>query len=230
MITDRPTLSQVQIIQSLAEALSWFEKEIAWGVSPGELGHLTGRIGELYAAMITRGQMALSTNQHGYDVVSAANERISVKTITTSGHVSFSASTFHYVDRIIILRVNVDDENGVSVEEVVDETAEGIRSRLRPQGGKLIFPILRVSGESRSVEDLEIVARASYEDQEIVKYESGVIRIHKHGEDQKLNVRMTLRDIAARIGVETANSRGNFKNTQSLGSDVIRALHARQPG
>jgi len=51
---------------------------------------LTGRIGELYAAMITRGQMALETNQRGYDVVSALNERISVKTITTSTHVSFN--------------------------------------------------------------------------------------------------------------------------------------------
>src|SRR6218665_3050245 len=68
----RPTLTQVQIIQSLAEALSWFEKEISWGVSLGELRHLTGRIGELYAAMITRGQMTLDTNQRGYDVVSAA--------------------------------------------------------------------------------------------------------------------------------------------------------------
>lgn len=64
-MVDRPTLSQVQIIQSLAEALSWFEKELNWGVSPGELNHLTGRIGELYAAMMTRGQMALDTNQRG---------------------------------------------------------------------------------------------------------------------------------------------------------------------
>ena len=53
MTIDRPTLTQVQIIQSLAEALSWFEKELSWGVSPGELNHLTGRIGELYAAEIS---------------------------------------------------------------------------------------------------------------------------------------------------------------------------------
>ncbi len=74
-------LTQVQVIQSLGEALSWFERELAWGVAPGELRHLTGRIGELYAAMITRGQMALDTNQRGYDVISAENERISVKTV-----------------------------------------------------------------------------------------------------------------------------------------------------
>ena len=58
----KPTLTQVQIIQSLAEALSWFEKELSWGVAPVEMNHLTGRIGELYVAMITRGQMALETN------------------------------------------------------------------------------------------------------------------------------------------------------------------------
>lgn len=32
-MADQPTLSQVQIIQSLAEALTWFEKEITWGAA-----------------------------------------------------------------------------------------------------------------------------------------------------------------------------------------------------
>jgi hypothetical protein len=62
-----------------------------------ELNHLTGWIDELYAAMITRGQMALDTNQRGYDVVSAAIERISVETITTSSHVSFDQNSFQIV-------------------------------------------------------------------------------------------------------------------------------------
>lgn len=62
-------LTQTQIIQSMAEALSWFEKELSRGVTPAELNHLTGRIGELYAAMITRGQMALESKQRGYDVI-----------------------------------------------------------------------------------------------------------------------------------------------------------------
>lgn len=47
-------------------------------MKPTELRPLTGRIGELYVAMITRGQMALATNQKGGDVVSALGERISV--------------------------------------------------------------------------------------------------------------------------------------------------------
>ena len=71
-------LSQGQIIRSIAEARSWFEKEPAWGVVPAELRHLTGRVDELYTAITTRGQMTLAVNQHGYDVVSADGEHISV--------------------------------------------------------------------------------------------------------------------------------------------------------
>jgi hypothetical protein len=226
--SDRPTLSQVQIIQSLAEALAWFEKEISWGVSPGELNHLTGRIGELYAAMITRGQMALDTNQHGYDLVSAANERISVKTVTTSTHVSFNESTFHHVDRVMVLRVNVDDEKGVSVEELLDCTAEEARQAFRQQAGKLIYPISRGEREQRPVEDLTVIARAPYDDVELVRYENGVIRILRQGNLEKVNVKDRLRQIATSIGVDLLNSKGGVKNTQALGADVIRALNALQ--
>ncbi|WP_217429790.1 DUF6998 domain-containing protein [Sphingomonas bacterium] len=115
-------LSQVQVIQSLAETLAWFEKELTWGVDPAELRHLTGRIGELYAAMITRGQMALAANQRGYDVVSGDKERVSVKTITRSTHVSFRKSTFASVDRVIVLRINI-VEGDASIEEIADRPA-----------------------------------------------------------------------------------------------------------
>lgn len=223
----RPTLTQVQIIQSLAEALSWFEKEIGGGVSPGELNHLTGRIGELYAAMITRGQMALDINQRGYDVVSAANERISVKTVTTSTHVGFNQNTYHHVDRVMVLRVNVDDEKGVSVEELLDCPAEEARQLMREQGGKLVYPISRGTREERPVEALEITARASYTDFEIIKFESGAIRIFREGAEQQVVVKEILRSIAAEVGVDLFNSKGGLKNTQQLGADVIRALNMK---
>lgn len=91
--------------------------------------------------MITRGQMALKTNQRGYDVVSASNERISVKTITTSSHVSFKISTFDLVDRVMISRVNVDDEMGISVEALLDEPADTARTKMRNSGDRQIYPI-----------------------------------------------------------------------------------------
>ena len=102
-------LTQMQLIQSLGEAMSWFERELGWGVQPTELRHLCGRIGELYAALITNGQMAPEVNQRGYDVVSGDGERISVKTtakMNGSGHISFNANAFVFVDRVIVLRMN----------------------------------------------------------------------------------------------------------------------------
>ena len=59
------SLSQVQIIRSQADALQWFEKELSWGAEVAKLRHLTGRIDELYNAMIMRGQMAVAVNQVG---------------------------------------------------------------------------------------------------------------------------------------------------------------------
>ena len=192
------------------------------------MNHLTGRIGELYVAMITRGQMALETNQRGYDVVSALNERISVKTITTSTHVTFNSATFEFVDRIIVLRVNVDQDNGISVEEIFDEPAEKAKEKMRSSGSNYLYPILRASSrERRPIEELRITARAPYSDFEIVRYESGAVRIVRDGKVQPVVVKDVLRPIAAELGVEVLNSQGEIKNTQSMGADVIRALNAR---
>lgn len=78
-------LTQMQTIQSLGEALAWLEREVSWGVKPTELGHFCGRTGELYACVVSGGQMALDVNQHGYDVVGASGKRISVKTTAVAG-------------------------------------------------------------------------------------------------------------------------------------------------
>ena len=113
-------LTQMQIIQSLGEAMSWLERELSWNVPPTELRHLTGRLGELYAALITNGRMATEVNQAGYDVVSSTGERVSVKTtakMSTSGHISFNINTLELVDRIIILRINTEE---MQVETLLD--------------------------------------------------------------------------------------------------------------
>jgi hypothetical protein len=46
--------------------MGWFERELNWGVPPPELRHLCGRIGELYVAMITNGQMATLPRGRGF--------------------------------------------------------------------------------------------------------------------------------------------------------------------
>jgi len=218
-------LSQVQIIQSLAEALSWFEKELSWGVAPAELNHLTGRIGELYAAMITRGQMALETNQRGYDVISAENERISVKTITSSSHVSFNANTFELVDRVMVLRVNIDDDNGVSVETLMDSSAIEASALCRDAGDRLSFGIQSRSRPIKPLEDLRVSAEARFENFLLRQYENGTISVLVDDHPQAV-AKPFLREVAASVGVDLLNGNSQPKNTRQLGADVIKTINA----
>jgi hypothetical protein len=64
-------------------------------------------------------------------------------------------------------------------------------------------------------------------DFDIVRYESGAIRIVRDGIIQPVVVKNELRPIAAEVGVDVLNSRGAVKHTQVLGADIIRALNAR---
>ena len=219
-------MSQVQIIQSLAEALSRFEKELNWGVPQAELRHLSGRIGELYAAMITRGQMALAVNQHGYDVVSADGERISLKTITTSSHVSFNFEKLDQVDRVIILRLVV-EENEVSIEELLDCTSANARNEMRVLQRKLVYTPINLS-RGRNFSDLRVTEQGKFRGILIKQLENGSILLECNG--QPVNpAKPELREVAVEIGDDILNSNGNPKNTRSLGANILTVLRS-QPG
>ena len=214
--------TQTQIIQSLAEALAWCEKELSWNVPLGEMNHLTGRIGELYAAMITRGQMADRVNQRGYDVVSADKERISVKTITTSTHVTVRKSTLSEVDRLMVLRLNVLGTS-LSIEEVFDASMDEAIAVMREYDTTYHLHTYQKSADSNASEDADIVRTAMH----------GTISIHQHRDLSISAIRdgtpqspvlPLLRDIAREIDVSPLNGRGNPKNTRTLGADIISAL------
>ena len=153
-------LTQMQIIQSLGEAMAWFERELSWDVPPTELRHLCGRIGELYAALITNGQMATEVNQKGYDVVSGDGERISVKTtakMKNTGHISFNPNTLDVVDRIMILRVNTED---MQVETLLNTPKTEAKALMVPGGnGKLNLALSKLTQVKKSREDISSVER-----------------------------------------------------------------------
>lgn len=217
------TLTQVQIIQSLADALSWFEKELSWGVSSGEMNHLTGRIGELYTAMVTRGQMAMDTNQHGYDVISAENERVSVKTITTSNHVSFNPNTFDQVDRVIVLRINISDEDGLSIEELYDLSVFEARKLAATGTEALRISISNSKREKRPLDELRVTDVETFGTYEVRRYENGTIKV-KDGGDELAIAKPVLREIADSLGVDIFYGDGQMKNTRLLGSHILKAL------
>ena len=202
------SLSQTQIIRSLAEALGWLEKELSWGAPIAELRHLTGRIGELYAAMVTSGQMAFAVNQVGYDIVSAEGERISVKTITSSTRISFNLNTLHHATRILVLQI-VLDENEPSIRELLDCTVAELQ------------PMLKNTG--RDLSDLKVVLSASWEDYRVDQLENGSIQVLRNLQILPQS-KPVLREIALSLGVDLLNTMGNPKNTRALGSDVIKAI------
>lgn len=219
-----PSLSQVQIIRSLGEALAWLEKEIGWGVDPAELRHLTGRIGELYTAMTSRGQMALAVDQRGYDVVSSDGERISVKTVTSSGHVSFKKATIGQVDRITILRINIDDSE-VSIEEVAQGTVEDILRRCQQTADGYRLTVSRRASEPPDLSHLQIVAEVVAGHRIIRQMENGSIVVVVDG-IRVPKAKPILREVAAPLGIPLINGVGGVKNTRQLGAEIIANLRA----
>ncbi|SEK65794.1 hypothetical protein SAMN05216382_0867 [Sphingomonas palmae] len=218
-------LSQTQIIRSLGEALGWLEKELDWGAPLAGLRHLTGRIGEFYAAMLTRGrQMAGAVNQRGYDVVGFDGERIAVKTVTSSGRATFNPRTLTLVDRIIVLRISTDADNGVAIETLLDVLRADFDHHLRSlANGEVEFPIRPPRTPARDMDDQAIIAEAAYDRWMVRQYESGTVRVLEDGVELATAMPV-LRMLAATLGVDLRNANGGFRNTRQLGDAVLVAM------
>jgi len=229
-------LTQVQIIQSLGEALSWLERELDWGANASELRHLTGRIGELYAALITNGRMAEKSLQAGYDVVSADAERISVKTTTMaygSGHVSFNPRTLERVDRIMVLQICTETDGSdqdLQIKVLLNApTSEAKRLMSQERNGKCDLALSKLL----TIKPKPIQPRAAvevlFEGLKIQELETGTIVILRAGV-QVQPVKPILREIAQRLNIGLLNSSGNPLNTRQLGTQVIRSIQELSPG
>lgn len=222
------SLTQFQIIQSLGRNLEWLQTEMSWGTSVQELRHLTGRIGELYAAMVTYGQMAPENNQRGYDVVSLDGERISVKTITSSTHVSFNVATLEYVDSIMVLRINT---TNLEIEILVDGKVDEVKPKMRLNEKNYLLPIGKNFGHQESnverkpieLTHLQINHQVVYGEYVIRQYENGTVQVLQN--NQALSAWPILANMAKNLNVSLLNSAGAKKNTRQLGDHVIKAIH-----
>ena len=217
-------LTQMQLIQSLGEAMAWFERELSWGVPPTELRHLCGRIGELYAALITNGQMAVAVNQQGYDVVSAQGERISVKTTAmmgSSGHVAFNPKSLAHVDRVIVLRVNTEE---MQVEVLLNGTVSEAQELMAPEGGgKRVISLSRLVKRPKPRSEIKTTDEVRHNGYTIRELESGTIEVEYNGV-VVTPVLPILRELALSLNVSLLNSNGNPFNTRQLGSLVIKSV------
>jgi len=221
-------MTQMQIVQSLGEAMSWLEKELSWGVQAAELRHLNGRIGELYVALITNGQLANEVNQKGYDVISQNGEKISVKTTTMevgTGHIPFNPNTLNQVDRVIVLRINTDE---MQVEILLDSPvseAEKLMSKENSQGKRNI-PLSKFVKPVKSRNDLLVLRNGEYKGIIINELETGTIEVLIEGRSVKAMPR--LKKIASELNISTLNGAGNPYNTRQLGSVVLKELSSRR--
>ncbi|WP_137663859.1 DUF6998 domain-containing protein [Enterococcus hulanensis] len=216
------SITQKDLIHSLSKLLDWLEQERDWGTNSGELKFITGRIGEIYTAIMVNGQMAENTNQKGYDVVSEKNERISVKARTKlKGQVNFNSNTLDYVDRVIIVFVDVEE---ITVKIIYDASIDEAKKIMTIQDTSVRISMSKiVLNEQEKPKEEHILNVAEFEDCKIVRLESGKIEVYK--KDSLISPSKTiLRTIAQIIGVDIMNSNGNKKNQRQLGYDVIRQL------
>jgi len=215
-------LNQMQTIQSLGNNLAMLQQEVEiFGVSATETRHLVGRIGELYACVITNGQMAPNTNEKGYDVVSNIGERISVittATTTTTGGATFNQNTLEFVDRVMIMRINEDLE----IEVLFDAPSDEAR-KLMHNGTIAYSKLLGIGRNNINLDKIPIVKEVEHGGYKIVEYENGSITVHEHSK-MISPAKPILRDLAANLNLPIVNSNGNQHNTRTLGSLVINAV------
>lgn len=100
--------SGAQLDHHYAEYMEVLMLEVnEFGCQPTETRHLIGRLGELYCARVTRGQLARRVKQAGFDVVAASGRRISVKTTAQErqqGFVTINRRTADQADDLMVLR------------------------------------------------------------------------------------------------------------------------------
>jgi len=218
-------LSQMQTIQSLGNNLAILQQEVeTFGVPATETRHLVGRIGELYACVITNGQMALNTNEKGYDVVSSTGERISVKTTattTTSGGATFNLNTLHLVDRIMVMRINEDLEIDVLLDEPVE-----VAKKLMHKGTIAYSKLFGTGRNNINLDKIPIVNQVEYKDCIIIEYENGSIAVHQQ-EKMVTPAKPLLCELANALNVSLLNGNGNQHNTRTLGSLIINSVKAQ---
>lgn len=106
------------------------------GISPQELRAHTGIIGEAFVADALKVKLTSANNQRGYDLIDGDGLRVSVKTITTSSHVTLTESTFNQVDRIIVVWLGTQADE-LDVVIVYDKSAETFKNETVLYQGKL---------------------------------------------------------------------------------------------
>lgn len=218
-------MNQMQLIRALGDAMAWLDRELDWNVPPTELRHLCGRIGELYAAIITNGTMALNVNQKGYDVLVENRERISVKTTAqmgSQGHISFNENTLQDVDRVMIFRIDTDE---MKIQTLLDKPITDAIKLMTVEGnGKRNIALSKLDKTPVIRAAMKSVRQVVYNGTTVRELDNGSMEVERNGE-VKIPAKPILREIATVLDIELLNEAGNPHNTRQLGGRIISKLH-----
>ncbi|MGB7244779.1 MAG: hypothetical protein WBC93_22160 [Sulfitobacter sp.] len=192
------------------------------GISLQELRAHTGVLGEAYVADYLGVKLTSANNQRGHDLVDADGLRVSVKTITTSTHITLNARTMDQVDRIVVVWIGTEvDELDVvivydkSVEDFIVDSVT-YRGSLRLGRAALTFP---EKPEGAGTFDVGSVVE-TYQDENVLyrKHSSGSFTVLVDGQPEPaFQHLMRLRD-AMGLQDKTTNT------TRSLGTQVFGKL------
>ena len=147
-----------------------------------------------------------------------------MKTVTTSSHVLFNKGTLGDVDRVMILRIEI-DEGEASIVEVYDGTRNDMITKSKDVGAQYQYVLKKQVAAKRPLSDLKATASAHLGDRMIRQLENGTIVVEIGGVAQPV-VKPLLREICEEIGVGLLNANGNRKNIRQLGAAVIASLNA----
>ncbi len=221
--------SQIEQIRSLDEAMQWFERELQWGVPVSELAHLVGRIGNLYVAVHSNGQLAVGHTQLGYDVVSGTGERFSVSAIAGTkikGEINFTRSRLERVDRVATVFFNTDE---MDVQILLDVPVNELEGYVSVQGDKIILPVEQLIPIKKGRTEITVLREVKYKDYMLFELENGDIKIELYGEPVS-NMRNALLKIAQEIGVPIQRGMGRVNNSRVVGTMVIDTILSNKKG
>jgi hypothetical protein len=190
------------------------------GISPQELRAHTGVIGEAFVADYLGVRLTIANNQRGYDLEDADGLRVSVKTITTSTHISLNEKTLDQVDRIIVVWLDtIEDQLDVvvvydsGVEDFLSQSARPYRGSLRLGRGAMKFP--KTIATANKFELGEVIATLKDGDVEYRKHTSGSFTALVDGKPEP--ARQHLLSLRDQLGLPDKMT----NTTRSLGAQVF---------
>jgi len=115
-----------------------------------------------------------------------------------------------------------------AIEELYDLAANEVKELAATGTNDLRLSTTVSSHEQRSLDELKVTDEETFGPYEVRCYENGTIKVKESGNELSM-AKPALREIADSLGVDVFYDDGKKKNTQLLGSHILKALKNSGP-